>query len=552
MFFRELLTLRWRAIRHSFAQNRTAKVLTIIGFVFALGVLVRIIYELFYFGFRYVARDSFFADALTLYIVELFLLISFALVALSALASGAFSLFRAPNDAFLMASPHHRARIGLVAGRMVATSLWPLLVVIFPALLALDRVFGLSFVGSLLSLISVLFLIILAVTLAILALFVAGSFLARFALFSVRRVAVSTGLIFAVLALFTWMRFRALDLVHFFQARMIDLSLPDLTPIVDQFCVFPSHLTALTIIHALADRHFSALLSLLVLGGMCVAALIVIIIVRPRYLLLWQKGEERHNDRTHATSVRPLATLLSSARSLRGALLKKEIVAFVRNTRGMFWLGFILFIWLIQVFASRVLVFGIASEPVAVGSTPAIVGILQFVSVLYFVAMFVLRFAFPSFSAERKTAWIIGMSPVDLRAVFRAKFAFFSLLFSLFALIFLVVNTRALGLPFVPELPMLGMILFGTVMLTLYGLALGAIFPNNETDDPERLGTTLPGIAFILGALALIGFSALALMTYLSTGNMRSLFGMVFVGSMIGVWCIALVERKLKVPTGNL
>lgn len=546
MFFREFLSFRLRALRRSFAENRTAKLLTILGFAGALGVLMRIVYELFWYGFRYLAKDPFFGDALTLYIVELFLLVSFGLVLLSALASGAFTLFRAPDDALVMASPRHASRLGMVAGRMVLSSLWPLLVVIIPALLALDQVFGISLVGSLLALVSVTLLVALAVTLAILSLFGVGILLARIGLFSSRRVAFTTGALFVVAALFAWARFRALDLVQFFQARMIDLAVPDLTPIILQFRVFPSHLSAQTIIAALAEDLPRALSPLLLLLLILMVSLAMLALLRPRYLSLWQRGEERRVDTRFSS--RFLASLIPSARSARGALIKKEVVAFVRNTRGMLWFWFILFIWLLQVGASRVMIAGISSEPIAAGDMPAIVGVLQFVSVLYFVAMFVLRFVFPSFSAERSTSWITAMSPVALRETFVAKLVFFAGIFTFFALCFALVNVWALGLPLEADLPVLAMTIIGTLLITTFGLALSAIFPNTETDDPERLSTTLPGIGFIIGSLALIGAGAFSVHQYASATSPLPYIAFLFGGIVAVLLLVARAREALDRP----
>lgn len=546
MFFREFLSFRLRALRRSFAENRTAKLLTILGFAGALGVLMRIVYELFWYGFRYLAKDPFFGDALTLYIVELFLLVSFGLVLLSALASGAFTLFRAPDDALVMASPRHASRLGMVAGRMVLSSLWPLLVVIIPALLALDQVFGISLFGSLLALVSVTLLVALAVTLAILSLFGVGILLARIGLFSSRRVAFTTGALFVVAALFAWARFRALDLVQFFQARMIDLAVPDLTPIILQFRVFPSHLSAQTIIAALAEDLPRALSPLLLLLLILMAALAVLALLCPRYLSLWQRGEERRVDTRFSS--RFLASLIPSARSARGALIKKEVVAFVRNTRGMLWFWFILFIWLLQVGASRVMIAGISSEPIAAGDMPAIVGVLQFVSVLYFVAMFVLRFVFPSFSAERSTSWITAMSPVALRETFVAKLVFFAGIFTFFALFFALVNVWALGLPLEADLPVLAMTIIGTLLITTFGLALSAIFPNTETDDPERLSTTLPGIGFMIGSLVLIGAGAFSVHQYASATSPLPYIAFLFGGIVAILLLVARAREALDRP----
>jgi hypothetical protein len=57
-----------------------------------------------------------------------------------------------------------------------------------------------------------------------------------------------------------------------------------------------------------------------------------------------------------------------------------------------------------------------------------------------------------------------------------------------------------------------------TVFVVTLGLVLGAIFPNFDTDDPEVLGTSLPGLAFVFGSLIYGGLGAGAYYYYLSRG----------------------------------
>jgi ABC-2 type transport system permease protein len=138
----------------------------------------------------------------------------------------------------------------------------------------------------------------------------------------------------------------------------------------------------------------------------------------------------------------------------------------------------------------------------------------QFAVITYFVSMFVLRFAFPAFSSERRTAWILGAAPLDLSMVFTAKLRFFTILFSTLAVLFALLNT--LLAPFSATLitALLLLLCIATLFLTTYGLSLGAIFPNFESDDPETLSTTMPGLGFIFGALlyGALGASAFGVM----------------------------------------
>jgi hypothetical protein len=505
----------WRRnLTRFFHRNRGAKLLTVAGFFAALAFLVLLVYSLFFYGFTFIAKDTFFGEALTYYITEIFLLVSFLLVLLSALMSGVFSLFRSERNGIVMASPAYRLRIRLVLLRMFLTSLWPLLVIILPALVALRHVFGLPLQGFLAALGSTVFLIALSTLFAIDVLLLVGVFLKHIRSFSLRAVAAVTGVGYFSIIFLVWMQFRSVDLVRFFQARMLDLTVPDLTPIIEQFRFFPSHLSALAVHGALRSELAGVMNGL---GGLIVAtlfALALFLVLERSHLGLWQKGEEHGHSNTALKTFSLTQGLLSRARSGPDVIFRKEAVAFFRNPKGMMWLGFILFIWAIQVASSHVLVHGLSSERIPTENVPGMIGMLQFASVLYFIAMFVLRFAFPSFSAERKSSWLTAMAPIDLRAVYTAKLLFFSIIFSVFAVAFMLANAFAVGLAVPLSLPIIVLVLLGTYFLTTFGLSLGAIYPNTETDDPERLSTTMPGIGFIFGALAYGGCGAWAIQRF--------------------------------------
>lgn len=127
---------------------------------------------------------------------------------------------------------------------------------------------------------------------------------------------------------------------------------------------------------------------------------------------------------------------------------------------------------------------------------------MQFVMLVFFVSAFALRFAFPSFSTELKTAWILATAPIRMYEVLKAKMVFFALLFLAMACAVAPIHLMLIGLPGLS----LGVFLLFTVVsvitITAFGTGLGAAFPNFETSDPQVLSTTIPGLFFIAVALA--------------------------------------------------
>ena len=517
MFF-TLVSFYVTNTKRYFARNSGAKLVTMIGFFAVLAFLIALMYEGFYYGFLYISRDTYFGEAITLYIVELFLLVSFVLVFASALLSGVTQMFRTGRSGFLMASPSFTIKPTMVLSRMIVTSLWPLLTIIIPALFALRHVFKLPASGFVLALFSTVMLVVFGVLLATVLIFAIGVCLRICGVFSIKHLIAMTLIASLYLLGFVWSKFHGIDLVKFFQARLLDVQIPDLSPIFLQFRYFPSHFSAQSIYFAMRGENTMALASLLSLIFLCVAAYASYALLKKGHLYLWQKGEEKSSvGLSWLTSIS--GRMLCNARGAGQAILKKEAVLFFRDGRGMLWLGFILLLWVIQIGSSHLLVHGLSAERVATHDVPGYAGLLQFATIIFFIALFVLRFAFPSFSMERKTAWIIRMSPVDMREVYAAKLGFFVLLFGAIALIFSLGSAATVGLALPFGMPQITLVMIATFFLTTLGLSLGVKYPNRETDDPEELSTSMPGIGFILASLCYGLIGAYALSSFISSGS---------------------------------
>ena len=106
-----------------------------------------------------------------------------------------------------------------------------------------------------------------------------------------------------------------------------------------------------------------------------------------------------------------------------------------------------------------------------------------------------------------------------MRAVFAGKLAFYVLLFGAIALVFTMLNgvSTILALPL--GVPLLFGVVIATFFLTTLGLMLGAKYPNHETNDPEELSTSMPGIGFIFASLLYGLIGAYALLYFVSSGN---------------------------------
>ena len=168
---------------------------------------------------------------------------------------------------------------------------------------------------------------------------------------------------------------------------------------------------------------------------------------------------------------------------------------------------------------------------------------IQFVIAIYFVASFTLRFVFPSFSVEKKTAWILASAPLSFKKIFFSKYLFYTLFFVILGVSMSYINSFILNLSFASGLYSMLLFVSTVIFIVTLGLSLGALFPNTETDDPEAISTSMPGLFFT--ALALIYGTLSAGVLYLSLDK-----GAVYplLSFAVLTYCIVIVFL-LKVPT---
>jgi hypothetical protein len=524
-----------------FAHNTLAKSLTAFAFLLVLGFFAVVVHEGFYYGFRYLVRDPFFGEMLSLYIIELFLLVSSFLAFASALLSGVTGLYRNDSMTMVVASPAYQLKPIIAMLRMFFSSLWPLLLVIVPALLAIVRVFALSIFGMLSALLASVVLSLLAVLCALLVIFLVSFILGRMRRFSMRSLFGGVGGVFALLLFVIWSRFHAVNLVIFFQARLLAKATPDLTPIIEQFHIFPSHFVALTILSGEQGDMVGGVFALLSLIFLAVLSFGLLILVSRRYLTFWQIAQEHgKGGAMHARS--PLSLSASS----RGALFTKERLLFLRNGRGILWMLFILMIWGMQSGSSRLLTHGLGADRVSGGALPGATAAFQFALATYFVSMLALRFAFPSFSEEKKFMWVTETAPLAKLGIFRAKLTFFASIFTSLAVLFTFLNASITAIDLAKYPTLIVLIVTASIAITVYALVLGVLFPNDETDDPEVLSTSLPGLLFIIVSLIYGALGAIVFRDYIVSGGylyiaLFEIASLLAMGSLL-----ALAQKKFE------
>jgi hypothetical protein len=292
------------------------------------------------------------------------------------------------------------------------------------------------------------------------------------------------------------------DLIDLFKAQNIDKQVVEPETISENFKLSPAHPVAAGIFSLQNDNIAKAYSLIFLLMAMTALAVGMVWMASGWYLTIWQKLQEGGFTAKPAPKTVPQKSyprfLLNSPEA---ALFKKEILISSRSMRNVMWFGFFLFIWLIQTGVNLVLSKNIAEHEIAIGSFPVMIQVLQFLTAIFFISAFVLRFVFPSFSMERNTSWIIDSSPIQKQRVFWTKLSFYLPILILLGVVIGYSNLLIMDLSFTHTLSTLILFIISILFSVTLGLSLGAIFPSQDADDPAALSTSMPGIGFTLASL---------------------------------------------------
>jgi hypothetical protein len=119
---------------------------------------------------------------------------------------------------------------------------------------------------------------------------------------------------------------------------------------------------------------------------------------------------------------------------------------------------------------------------------------------------------------EKRTRWILGSSPLGLKKIFLGKLFFFVVSFIILGSIMGYTSIVALNINLDRTLYLLILFLSTITSIVTFGLTLGARYPSFETDDPDVISTSMPGLFFTGISLLYSALSAYVL--YLTiTGN---------------------------------
>ena len=531
---KKFFTYYLRRIRRYFEENTKSRLIVatlMIGAVLLLS-----------FGIYYLTRegllstqqgnDPFMIKAVPLYIYQLFFLVTGFLIFVSSSIFGLFNFFKDDSDSWIMASKNFESLAWIKFLRALIDSSWPIIVLALPLLLAVQSVFSYPAWYFFLSLASIIIFSLFVSGLAITIIFLLSLLFKIIRIKSFKALAGTMGVICLLVGSLIWSRVVNIDIETLFQLdEAID---PSLAFLKENFSVFPSHLPAMTIFEGQSKSFSSGVNYLGFLTSLSLLVLLVFILLKEKFLNIWQSFQEGSFEaKTETNKKKRGKAIVNMPKTKKGVIFRKELLASLRSPKNLFWLSFLMILMLVQVGVVNLLeqYVGIgSSQHVAVaGLTPS----LQIGVILFFISALILRFVFPALSQEGSTAWILGSAPIDFKEIFKVKYRFYGLLLSLIGLVALAVYIIPLSVTFQVAAVSIATILMGVSTLTMVGISLGSIFVNFETNDPQKLSTSPPGIGFILISLTYSGLGAYLVYEVFSRENHYLLLIFLFLSIII-------------------
>ncbi len=544
------LKFELQKIVNYFKTGKVAKLITG-GLFIAVFLFVGVgLYYFFLSGFRFInfSVEQEIQTPLTLFIYELFLLVMAGVVVFSAVVSGIFNLFRGQYDAWIISSPRYKIFPRITLIRSLFTSSWPLFVMFLPAVLAFNKVYHLNLVVLLSILISVVLLLIFLNAISLLSILLLSSLYYKLSQ-KIKGLPFSFGglitlffLIITVGIVKLWGIVSTVDLVKLFKADNIDVDV-SIQNISSYFYFLPTHPLALEIIHWQNKHTSDALINFSLIFILTLTTVIVWWKTSYLFYPLWQKFQEGSNRLTGKEILtKSTTTTYYFTGSKIIALFKKEALVSSRNLKGVLWFLFLFGLWLAQVGTNIILSNNILRYQTDVNEKLAVFQALQFIIATYFICSFALRFVFPSFSVEKKTAWILGSAPLSFTKIFFSKYLFYTTFFVILGTLMSYVNFKILNLNFMYGFYSMTLFIATVVFIVTLSLSLGALFPSTETDDPEVVSTSMSGLFFT--ALSLIYGALSSIVLYLTLTKENVSFLIIF----IILTCVITGIMLLQVP----
>ena len=504
-----------QVIKRYLSRERFTRVFTISLFLIIIALVAAAIYAITFGGLTFISNNSELQNGLQFYIIQLFGLLIFVLGFVNSIliiASG----FARRNYQWIAITPSFSILAFIQLFQLLTSSLWIFLAIITPVLLAVGNFTGISWFGFILSFLLTIALIITASVTGTFSYLVSIYILQGLSQLLKRNIvtqsrAIVILIIFSIfVAIGLWRTAIPQDFVQFFDGSSVE----QIDSLREKLILLPTFGISQILHNVLFDSTSFGVRYVIILVFLSFTVLIALYgLLRIQYLSIWQLLQEGNYvaDKNVVTPNYKPYNFPSS--SIVHTIIDKELLLIWRDKKNLLWLLIVIALWGTQTAVSwRVTSNAATYGPVE--NIPNFVYPLILAIGLYFISALALRFVFPTFSAERKVAWILGVAPISLWNIAVGKLLIYAGLFTLIGSPLLIANFVLLNFEFFPAV--IYWIIFGLSVILIVQLAifLSVRYPNRFSSDPETLSTTLPGLAFT--TLALGGSLIISYIMYLA------------------------------------
>jgi hypothetical protein len=534
-----------QVIKRYLSRERFTRVFTISIFLIIIALVAAAIYTITLGGLTFIQTNQELREAVQFYIIQLFGLLVFSLGFINSIliiSSG----FARKDYQWIAVTPSFSILAFIQLFQLLASSLWIFLAIITPVLLATGNFTGISWFGFILSFLLTTALIVTASVSGVLAYLVSIYTLQGLSQLLKRNIvsqsrAIFILIIFSVIAAIgLWRIAIPQDFVQFFNGSTV----VQIDTIREKLILLPTFGISQILHNVLFDTTSFGIGYVIILIILPIAVLIdLYTLLRIQYLSIWQLLQEGNyvaDKSVNAPSYKPYNFPSSS---IIHTIIDKELLLIWRDKKNILWFLIVVTLWAAQTAVS----WRVSVNATTYGSSetiPNFVYSLILAIGLYFISALALRFVFPTFSAERKVAWILGVAPISLWNIAVGKLLIYTGLFTLIGSPLLIANFTFLNFDFFPAVIYWLIFCLSIILIVLLAIFLSIRYPNRFSSDPETLSTTLPGLAFT--SFALGGSLVISSIMYLALTTIDLATLLILLLTIISLLLTSLIYRATE------
>jgi hypothetical protein len=514
-----LLSYPGQVIKRYLAREKFTRIFAVFILLIVILFVAISIYATTIGGLNFISRDIELRDALYFYIAQLFYLLVFVLSYGNSILVIAASFGRKSHQ-WIMATPAFSIMAFVNLFQLLISSLWIFLAVIIPVLVGIAQFMGVGGLQLFLSFVLTTALIIIGSIVGVLSYMLSVYILRYFSNLMGRNI-VSQSLAIILLVISSvlmitlfWRIAIPQDFVKFFDGNYVT----QMATMKEQLIYLPTFGIA-QVLHDLLfcanifGTNYTIIFSILTI----ILLITSYTLLKRSYLTMWQLLQEGNYIATQNNAKNTVHKSYSfpSVNAVH-TIIDKELLLIWRDKKNLLWFIIVVGLWLAQTAVS----WRVTANAKTYGDGyifPNFIYALILAIGLYFISALTLRFVFPTFSSERKVAWILGVAPVSPWNIAVGKLIIYTILFLFIGSPILIANFVILGFGFFPTLLFWIVFSLSVILITLLAIFLSIKYPNRFSSDPETLSTTLPGLAFT--TLALGGSIIIANIMYLVLTN---------------------------------